>query len=129
MAIGSDDNLYMLFCRDKSTGGGYEIAKLSSGEREVIAEGTWLPYDDIYSVMGCGNNQYEIFMKGSYGVYGFNAEKQQVELISFLRLDEFQFTKSCFLEGKRLLILGMNLSRDNTEMIDKIKISEIMLDE
>lgn len=83
-----------------------------------IFSGDLLPYNDIYSVLGTGNKEYDIFIKGSKSVFGFNKDNQKAEYISPLSLDEYQYTKSCFIDGEKLLIFGMNSKIENGKTVN-----------
>ena len=118
MAVGENGNVYALFCKNVKSGGGYEVVEFSNGQMKGIFSGDLLPYNDIYSVLGTGNKEYDIFIKGSKSVFGFNKDKQKAEYISPLSLDEYQYTKSCFIDGEKLLIFGMNSKIENGKTVN-----------
>ena len=127
MALGSDGNIYMLFCRHLSVGGGYELVKISDGESTIIYCGELLPYNDIYSVMGTGDDKYEIFFKSTNAVYGYDQEENVAKFICNIDLEEYQYTKSCFISKNYLLILGMNPIIENEKQLNRIKFLKIEL--
>lgn len=108
MTVGKNGNVFALFCRNLKAGGGYEIVELANGTKKNVYSGDLLPYDDIYSVMGTGDGEYDVYIKGSKSVYGVNWDRQEITYLTHLELDGFQYTKSCFLQGKQLLIFCMN---------------------
>lgn len=122
MAVGENGNVYILFCKNVKSGGGYEVVECSNGPMKSIYSGNLLPYDDIYSVLGTGNKEYDIFIKGSKNVYGFSKDEQKVEFISQLSLDEYQYTKSCFIDGEKLLIGGMNFKNKSGKIFNHARL-------
>ncbi len=118
MTIGTNGNIFALFCKNVKAGGGYEIIEFVNKKMDIIYSGNLLPYNDIYSVMGSGNNEYDLFIKGSKSVYGFSKDRKEAEYINELLLDEYQYTKSCFMDGKQLLIFCMNPQNENKKKIN-----------
>ncbi len=122
MAVGKNGNVHALFCKNIVSGGGYEIVEFSNKKIYSIYSGNLLPYDDIYSVLGSGNKEYDLFIKGSKSVYGFNKDTQKAEYITPLSLDEYRYTKSCFIDGKTLLIWGMNPKFESKKTLNQAKL-------
>ena len=127
MALGTNGNVFMLFCRNLSIDGGYEIVEFVDDQMKVIYCGNLLPYDDIYSVMGTGNSEFEVFIKGTSAIYGFSKSGQEIKYIRDLSLEEYKYTKSCFLDGKRILIFGMNPKIQDEKIVNKTNLLLIEL--
>ena len=127
MSIGSDGSVYILFCRNLNIGGGYEIVEIRDEKSMIIHCGELLPYTDIYSVMGKGNEKYEVLIKGTSFVYGYDKEADKVQSMGILTLEKYQYTKSCFIDGKELMILGMNPQYEKEQRINRIKFLRMKL--
>jgi len=122
MAVGENGNVFELFCRNLEAGGGYEIIEIKECQKKVVHCGSFMPYDDIYSVMGTGNEEFDIFIKGSRCIYGYNKDGQKVEYVNELSLDKYQYTKSCFLKGEQLLVFGMNPQNVGGKIVNRARI-------
>lgn len=127
MVVGKNGKVYQLFCKSVKVGGGYEIIEISDKQMDMVYCGDLLPYDDIYSVLGTGNDKYDFFIKGSKNVYGFSKDEQKANYITKLSLDEYQYTKSCFIDGEKLLIFGINVKKVHGKKFNHTNFIEIDL--
>ncbi len=127
MAVGEHGNLYMLFCREQAEGGDYVLYKIKRMDIEIENEGMLLPYDDLYSVMGGGNNIYDFYVKSINAVYGYNTENKKFSYITKIENEMYEYTKSYFSSDGRLMYIGMNLKQKNNSIVNCVKFLEVRL--
>ena len=54
-----------------------------------------LPYDDLYSVMGKGDEKYDFYIKSINSLYGYNEKDKKFDYIQKIDDSVYEFTKTC----------------------------------
>lgn len=125
MTAGKDGQIYALFCQSLNAGGGYKIASFSDGISYEVCSGTFLPYEEIYSVMGV-STEYDLVLKGVYGIYGYDLNMVAAESISYFSPYDAEYTKSFFVDDE-LFVFFIDVNDNNRHIVESIEAKVIDL--
>lgn len=129
MTVGKNGCLYMLFCNGLENGGGYILYKIKGTDIEIENKGMLLPYDDLYSVMGKGDEKYDFYIKSINSLYGYNEKDKKFDYIQKIDDSVYEFTKTCFTGENYYIYMGMKLVQQKGKNFNYMNFSIIELSE